>query len=50
MNVTRANLQAMGVKDRIIIIILAKKFISKHDLTENVQNKENLLLKKVQNF
>lgn len=45
-----AYLQDLGVKDIIGIIILEKKVMSTHGLSQNVQNNENILLKKVKSF
>ena len=43
-SLTYQKLHDMGIKDRISILLWAKKFIHKHHLMNTVQDKENEIL------
>ena len=44
------DLQEMGIRDRITIIIWARKFIGKHNHVKNVQEKTNQMLLHIKDF
>jgi hypothetical protein len=45
-----SSLQTIGVKDRTALIIWARRIITKHNLSNSVQNKASQLEKSVQDF
>ena len=49
-SLTYQKLHDMGIKDRVSIVLWAKKFIHKHHLIKTVQDKSEGLLLQVNNF
>ena len=47
---TKVDLQALGVIDRLVVIISSNKVLCKHGYVNSVQSKVDLLLKKVKSF
>ena len=43
-------LRTMGIKDRIVVITWARKFVGKHQHIESVQAKEDIMLQHVKYF
>ena len=49
-SLTHQNLQDIGIKDRVAIVLWAKKFINKHQLMKVVQDKANKMSSQIKNF
>ena len=49
-NLTYEYIQEMGIRDRLAIILWARKFINKHNLVKVVQEKENQMFLEVKDF
>ena len=49
-SLTYQNLQDIGIKYRVAIILWAKKFINKHQLMKVVQDKENQMSSQIKDF
>ena len=47
---TYQNLQDIGIKDRVAIVLWAKKFINKHQLMKVVQDKANTMSSQIKDF
>ena len=49
-SLTYQNLQDIGIKDRVEIVLWAKKFINKHQLMKIVQDKVNQMSSQIKYF
>ena len=49
-SLTYQNLQAIGIKDKVAIVLWAKKFINKHQLMKVVQDKANTKSSQIKDF
>ena len=49
-SLTYQNMQDIGIKDRVAIVLWAKKFINKHQLMKVVQDKANQMSSQIKDF
>ena len=49
-SLTYQKLQDIGIKDRLAIVLWAKKFINKHQLMKVVQDKANTMSSQIKDF
>ena len=49
-SLTYKKLQDIGIKDRVAILLWSKKFINKHQLMKEVQDKANEMSSRVNDF